>query len=66
MEEINKSINETWQSIYEGEDIKNIYIRSDEDTTTSTKKSAKSYFYRIVMENKKGVEMDMRGRCSMG
>jgi hypothetical protein len=49
MEEINKSINETWKMIYEGDDINRIFIRSDEEPSTS-KKNSKSYYYRIVME----------------
>jgi DNA repair protein RAD50 len=65
MEEINKSINDTWQAIYDGDDIRRIFIKSDEDTQSS-KRTTKSYFYRIVMESKSGVEMDMRGRSSMG
>lgn len=65
MEEINKSIHDTWKAIYEGEDIQRIFIKADEDPATS-KKGSKSYYYRIVMESKSGVEMDMKGRCSMG
>lgn len=65
MEEINQSIEDTWKKIYDGDDIVRIFIKSDEDPQTS-KKGSKSYYYRIVMQTKSGVQMDMKGRCSMG
>ena len=65
MEEINHSIEDTWKKIYDGDDIVRIFIKSDEDPQTS-KKGSKSYYYRIVMQTKSGVQMDMKGRCSMG
>jgi DNA repair protein RAD50 len=43
-------------------DIDGIMIRSDNDGTSSTRRT---YNYRVVM-SKDQVEMDMRGRCSAG
>lgn len=43
-------------------DIDGIKIRSDNDGTTTTRRT---YNYRVVM-TKDQVEMDMRGRCSAG
>ena len=51
MIEINKIILDTWQQIYEGNDIKTIEIKSTEESATGTKKS-KSYNYRIVMQSR--------------
>ena len=62
MKEINATIDDLWNRIYSSRDIQTIKIVADE-CTTSTKKT--TYKYRVVMI-KDGVEMDMRGRCSMG
>jgi len=58
--EINVIIRELWLMTYKGEDIKNIWIESTQDSRAS-----KSSNYRVVMQ-KGGADMDMRGRCSAG
>jgi DNA repair protein RAD50 len=61
MAEINRILEELWQSTYQGTDIDTILIRSESETATG----AQSYNYRVCMV-KQDVEMDMRGRCSAG
>ncbi|KAF8822184.1 RecF/RecN/SMC N terminal domain-containing protein [Cardiosporidium cionae] len=67
MEEINQSIKDLWQTIYTGQDIDSIAVRSDADNDVDFVSSygQRSYNYRIVMI-KNGVELEMRGRCSAG
>lgn len=62
IEEINKIIKELWALTYRGEDITNIRLTSDQDTSS---RAARSYNYRVVM-TKGTTELDMRGRCSAG
>ncbi|POW19155.1 hypothetical protein PSHT_04950, partial [Puccinia striiformis] len=61
MAEINDTIHTLWQKTYQGTDIDNISIKSENENA----KSNRSYNYRVVMM-KDQVEMDMRGRCSAG
>lgn len=61
MAEINDTIQTLWQKTYQGTDIDNISIKSENENL----KSNRSYNYRVVMM-KDQVEMDMRGRCSAG
>ncbi len=62
IEGVNKIIKELWTLTYRGEDITNIRLTSDQD---SSSKAKKSYNYRVVM-TKGTTELDMRGRCSAG
>ena len=62
IQEINKIIKELWALTYRGEDITNIRLTSDQD---SSSRSTRSYNYRVVM-TKGTTELDMRGRCSAG
>jgi len=75
MEEMNKIIAETWQDVYDGDDIIKIEIKSDEEMAANKKnkldqdvlsKKSKSYNYRIVYYTKYNKEIEMKGRCSMG
>ncbi|KAA1112937.1 DNA repair protein rad50 [Puccinia graminis f. sp. tritici] len=61
MAEINDTIQTLWNKTYQGTDIDNISIKSENENA----KSNRSYNYRVVMM-KDQVEMDMRGRCSAG
>ncbi len=64
MQEINAAIASLWQTVYKGNDIDCIAIRSDvEDEAEGTGK--RSYNYRVVMLTN-DVELEMRGRCSAG
>ncbi|KAI1234053.1 hypothetical protein IHE44_0003763 [Lamprotornis superbus] len=65
MEEINKIIRDLWRSIYRGQDIEYIEIRSDVDENVSATDKRRSYNYRVVMV-KGDTALDMRGRCSAG
>ncbi|XP_052793219.1 DNA repair protein RAD50-like isoform X2 [Mya arenaria] len=66
MEEINKIIRELWRNTYKGNDIETIEIRSDEDDSTTSIRTRKTYNYRVVLIKPGGVVIDMRGRCSAG
>ena len=61
MAEINRIIEELWKKTYQGTDVDNIRISSDDGAN----KGNRSYNYRVCMI-KQDVEMDMRGRCSAG
>ncbi|NXY52822.1 RAD50 protein, partial [Callaeas wilsoni] len=65
MEEINKIIRDLWRSIYRGQDIEYIEIRSDADDNVSATDKRRNYNYRVVMV-KGDTALDMRGRCSAG
>ncbi|NWV41536.1 RAD50 protein, partial [Grantiella picta] len=65
MEEINKIIRDLWRSIYRGQDIEYIEIRSDVDENVSATDKRRNYNYRVVMV-KADTALDMRGRCSAG
>ncbi|XP_023791868.1 LOW QUALITY PROTEIN: DNA repair protein RAD50 [Cyanistes caeruleus] len=65
MEEINKIIRDLWRSIYRGQDIEYIEIRSDADENVSATDKRRNYNYRVVMV-KGDTALDMRGRCSAG
>lgn len=64
MEKVNQLIKGLWHSIYRGNDIDYIQIRTDEMKTQSADKK-RSYDYRVV-QIKNDSELDMRGRCSAG
>ena len=61
MEEINRIIEELWKKTYQGTDVDNILISSDNEAA----KGNRSYNYRVCMVKQDAV-MDMRGRCSAG
>ena len=63
MKKINRLIRELWRSIYRGNDIDYIQIRTDSPELDADKK--RSYNYRVI-QSKNDVELDMRGRCSAG
>ncbi|NWR29563.1 RAD50 protein, partial [Tachuris rubrigastra] len=65
MAEINKIIRDLWRSIYRGQDIEYIEIRSDVDESVSAADKRRNYNYRVVMV-KGDSALDMRGRCSAG
>ncbi|NXI12733.1 RAD50 protein, partial [Irena cyanogastra] len=65
MEEINKIIRDLWRTIYRGQDIEYIEIRSDADENVSATDKRRNYNYRVVMV-KGDTALDMRGRCSAG
>uniref|UniRef100_A0A671KUP5 DNA repair protein RAD50-like n=1 Tax=Sinocyclocheilus anshuiensis TaxID=1608454 RepID=A0A671KUP5_9TELE len=65
MEEINKIIRDLWRSMYRGQDIEYVEIRSDVDENTSAGLKRRTYNYRVVMV-KGDTALDMRGRCSAG
>lgn len=65
MEEINKIIRDLWRSIYRGQDIEYIEIRSDVDENVTATDKRRNYNYRVVMV-KGDTALDMRGRCSAG
>ncbi|ELP89603.1 hypothetical protein EIN_526280, partial [Entamoeba invadens IP1] len=63
MKEINNTIHDLWDGIYIANDITDVKIIADvEEKKTTTRRN---FSYRVVMV-KDNVEMDMRGRCSMG
>lgn len=62
MVQINMTIRELWRSIYKGNDIDHIEIQTVDDIGSGKKRS---YDYKVV-QVKKGVELEMRGRCSAG
>ncbi|WAQ99404.1 RAD50-like protein, partial [Mya arenaria] len=55
MEEINKIIRELWRNTYKGNDIETIEIRSDEDDSTTSIRTRKTYNYRVVLIKPGGV-----------
>ncbi|XP_050508805.1 DNA repair protein RAD50-like [Diabrotica virgifera virgifera] len=72
MVQINTSIRKLWRTIYRGNDIDYIEIktlddsrptRSTDDTLAAGKR--RSYDYEVV-QVKNGIKLDMRGRCSAG
>lgn len=67
MDQINHLLRELWNSIYRGNDIDYIMIKTDADQEMKAVASDKkrSYNYRVV-QSKNGAEVDMRGRCSAG
>ncbi|XP_028144824.1 DNA repair protein RAD50 [Diabrotica virgifera virgifera] len=62
MVQINTSIRKLWRTIYRGNDIDYIEMKTD-DTLAAGKR--RSYNYKVV-QVKNGIELDMRGRCSAG
>lgn len=69
MNQINQSIREYWNSIYRGNDIDYIMIKTSEDDdgkTINKEEKKRSYSYRVVQAKNGGAEIDMRGRCSAG
>ncbi|CAH0547195.1 unnamed protein product [Brassicogethes aeneus] len=62
MVHINKVIRELWRAIYRGNDIDYIEIKTEDDIGSAQKRT---YQYKVV-QVKKGVEIDMRTRCSAG
>lgn len=63
MQKINRLIRELWRSIYRGNDIDYIQIKTDQKVVGSDKR--RSYDYCVV-QSKNEIELDMRGRCSAG
>nr|XP_023030234.1 DNA repair protein RAD50 [Leptinotarsa decemlineata]XP_023030235.1 DNA repair protein RAD50 [Leptinotarsa decemlineata] len=64
MVHINRTIRELWRSIYRGNDIDYIEIKTDENMTGGAGKR-RTYNYKVV-QVKNNVELEMRGRCSAG
>lgn len=64
MVQINRTIRELWRNIYRGNDIDYIEIQTDESMTGGVSRR-RTYNYKVV-QVKKGVELEMRGRCSAG
>ena len=64
MDELNKIIADTWKNIYAGDDIVKIEIKSEIEQNNS--KKTKNYNYRLIYYCSNGVDIDMKGRCSMG
>ncbi|GJQ67982.1 rad50 [Trypoxylus dichotomus] len=64
MAKINETIRNLWQSVYKGNDIDYIQIRT-EQPDSKTDSSRRTYNYRVI-QIKHDVEIDMRGRCSAG
>ena len=64
LEEVNHLMGHFWRITYQGSDIETIKIVCDDQIERSADQR-KAYNYRVVMIKEK-VEMDMRGRCSMG
>lgn len=62
MDEVNTIAQELWREVYQGTDIDTIMIRSESESSST---SRRAYNYRVAMI-KNGTEMDMRGRCSAG
>ncbi|XP_066159049.1 DNA repair protein RAD50 isoform X2 [Euwallacea fornicatus] len=62
MVQINTAIRELWRDIYKGNDIDYVEIKTVDEVRGVTKRS---YTYSVV-QVKKGVELEMRGRCSAG
>ncbi|ODN01002.1 DNA repair protein RAD50 [Orchesella cincta] len=71
MERINKILFEYWRRIYKGNDIDKIMIKTEGDKEPGankvkvTSRVRKAINYRVVM-CRRGVDIDMRGRCSAG
>ena len=63
MRDINEVLKEYWRDVYKGNDIDEIFIKSED--TTSTKGGRRSYNYRVCMRYQ-DKELNMRGRCSAG
>jgi DNA repair protein RAD50 len=68
MSDINQSLKELWENTYRGNDIDYVKIvaeNEDSTVTSPTTRAQKNFNYRVVMV-KRGIELDMRGRCSAG
>ncbi|XP_050299557.1 DNA repair protein RAD50 isoform X2 [Anthonomus grandis grandis] len=63
MVQVNMIIRDLWRNIYRGNDIDHIEIRTDDCGTTA--RNRRTYNYKVV-QMKKSVELEMRGRCSAG
>lgn len=64
MSKINATIRDLWRSVYRGNDIDYIQIRTEQPQAKDTS-NKRSYNYRVI-QIKNDVEIDMRGRCSAG
>lgn len=64
MNRVNSLMKGLWHSIYRGNDIDYIQIKTDEMKSQASDKR-RNYNYRVV-QIKKDVELDMSGRCSAG
>ncbi|XP_066259010.1 DNA repair protein RAD50 [Euwallacea similis] len=62
MVQINTAIRELWRNIYKGNDIDYVEIKTVDEIGGGAKRN---YTYKVV-QVKKGIELDMRGRCSAG
>jgi len=65
MKVVNRFIRELWRTVYRGNDIDYIEIKTDDADVSAGADKKKNYNYRVVMV-KNETEMDMRGRCSAG
>ena len=62
MLKINKVIKHLWRNVYRGNDIDYIQIKTEESTSTASKRM---YNYKVV-QIKSDIELEMKGRCSAG
>ncbi|XP_012276863.1 DNA repair protein RAD50 [Orussus abietinus] len=63
MQTLNSILKRLWNMVYRGTDTASIQIRTEATGGMGAKR--RTYTYKLVQE-KHGVEMDMRGRCSAG
>ncbi|CAH1113234.1 unnamed protein product [Psylliodes chrysocephalus] len=63
MVQINRMVRNLWRTIYKGNDIDYIEIKTDDSIDGGANK--RKYSYKVV-QVKNGIELDMRGRCSAG
>ena len=63
MSTVNKIMDRMWRVVYKGNDTTSIQIRTN--ATEGTDSARRTYNYKLVQQ-KNGVEMDMKGRCSAG
>lgn len=66
MIQINRMIKSLWRTIYRGNDIDYIEIKTDESMTTSGGAGRRRTYQYKVVQVKNNIELDMRGRCSAG
>ncbi|KAL1131478.1 hypothetical protein AAG570_011095 [Ranatra chinensis] len=65
MKNINDIIDDLWRQIYRGNDIDTIKIIADNIDGGSGGEKRRTYNYRVV-QVRKDVELELRGRCSAG
>lgn len=63
MNTVNKIMRQLWNLVYSGNDTSSIQIRVQ--TTEGIGDKKRSYNYKLV-QVKRNIEMDMKGKCSAG